>query len=55
MKMDTLADFEPLDYYKSRLKAEFEKNANEYFDELVKRSGVDAAENAATVAKYDAA
>lgn len=55
MKMDTLADFEPLDYYKSRLKAEFEKNANEYFDELVKRSGVDAAENAAIVAKYDAA
>lgn len=53
--MNRLDDFEPLKYYTGQLKAQFEKNAEQYFDELVKRSGINAGENAATVAKYDAA
>ena len=53
--MDKLEDFEPLDYYNGQLRAEFEKNAAEYFDGLVKRSGVDVAANAAAVKKYEAA
>ena len=52
--MDKLEDFEPLDYYNGQLRAEFEKNAAEYFDGLVKRSGVDVAANAAAVKKYAA-
>ncbi len=53
--MDRLEDFEPLDYYKNRLSGEFENNAKNYFDDLVKKSGVDPAANAAAVKKYDAA
>ncbi len=53
--MDDLADYEPLEYYEKQLKAEFENSARQYFDELVKRSGVDEAQNAATVKKYKAA
>ena len=55
MNMDRLEDFEPLDYYKNRLSGEFENNAKNYFDDLVKKSGVDPAANAAAVKKYDAA
>lgn len=53
--MDRLDDYEPLEYYVKQLRAEFENNAKNYFDELVKRSGVNEEENAATVKKYDAA
>ena len=37
MNMDRLEDFEPLDYYKNRLSGEFENNAKNYFDDLVKK------------------
>ena len=40
----------PVDMYRDRLKAEHEKNSAEAFEELVKRSGVDEAANAALVA-----
>ena len=53
--MDKLADYEPLEYYSKQLKDEFEKNARDYFENLVKRSGVNEEENAATVKKYKAA
>lgn len=53
--MDKLADYEPLEYYSKQLKDEFEKNARDYFEDLVKRSGVNEEENAATVKKYKAA
>ena len=53
--MDTLADFEPLDYYTKHLKEQFDKNAEEYFNALVERSGVDEAQNAATVKRYNEA
>ena len=53
--MDTLTDYEPLEYYTGTLRAAFEKNAAEYFDALVKTSGVNERENAATVTRYNAA
>lgn len=53
--MDTLADYEPLDYYTETLRDAVQKNAAADFDELVRQSGVDAKKNAATVARYDAA
>lgn len=53
--MNTLADYEPLAYYTGTLRTSFEKNAADYFDTLVKRSGVNEQENAATVACYNAA
>ncbi len=53
--MDTLADFEPLQYYKSVLKDAFRKNAEEYFDDLVKKSGVNVEEHRASVSRYNAA
>ena len=55
MRMDTLADYEPLEYYTKVLRDAIEKNAADYFDELVKRAGVNAEENKATVARYNAA
>lgn len=51
--MDQLADFEPLEYYEDHLKGAVEKNAEEYFEALVKKSGVDAAKNRETVARYN--
>ena len=51
--MDQLADFEPLEYYEKHLKDAMERNAEEYFDALVKRSGVDPEQNRATVARYN--
>ena len=53
--MDSLEDFEPLDYYKSQLGPQFLKNATELFDSLVKQSGVDTAANTAAVTRYNAA
>ena len=55
IRMDTLADYEPLDYYTETLRDAVQKNAAADFDELVRQSGVDAKKNAATVARYDAA
>ena len=45
---------EPLRYYKSHLAKEAEQNALSFFDALLKKSGVDEGQNAATVKKYDA-
>lgn len=53
--MKALDDFEPLSYYKEVLKDSFRKNAEECFDALVKKSGIDAEENKRTVARYNAA
>ncbi len=53
--MDTLTGYEPLKYYRGTLRAAIEENAAAYFDELVRRSGVNAQENAATVSQYNAA
>ena len=43
---------EPIKYYESELKEKFSRIANEYFDELVKRSGIDVDENRRTAASY---
>ena len=53
--MAVLDDFEPLEYYTKHLNQEFRQSAADYFDGLVKRSGVDEKLNAATVQKYNAA
>ena len=53
--MDTLAGYEPLEYYTGTLRPAFEKAAAAYFDELVAKSGVNEQENAALVARYNAA
>ena len=53
--MAVLDDFEPLEYYTKHLKQEFRQSAADYFDGLVKRSGVDEKLNARTVQKYNAA
>ena len=53
--MEIFKNAEPLECYTGTLRAQVEKNAADYFDELVKRSGVNVAENAATVKKYNAA
>ncbi len=45
---------EPLQAYKSKYETAFRANCEEYFDDLVKKSGVDLAANNATVEKYDA-
>ena len=51
--MDQLADFEPLEYYEDHLKGALEKNAEEYFDALVKRAGIDPVKNRETVGRYN--
>lgn len=51
--MDRLADFEPLEYYEKHLKDAMERNAEQCFDALVKRSGIDPEKNRATVARYN--
>ena len=43
---------EPLKYYETEGKATHEKNVNEYFDDLVTKSGINVEENHATVKKY---
>lgn len=53
--MAVLDDFEPLEYYTKHLKQEFRQSVTDYFDGLVKRSGVDEKLNARTVQKYNAA
>ena len=53
--MAVLDDFEPLEYYTKHLKQEFRQSVTDYFDVLVKRSGVDEKLNARTVQKYNAA
>ena len=40
--MDTLADYEPLEYYTDTLREKVKQNAADYFDALVKRAGVSA-------------
>ena len=53
--MDTLADYEPLEYYTDTLRETVKQNAADYFDALVKRAGVSAKQNASLVSKYNAA
>ena len=43
---------EPLKFYENTAKALHDNNTKEYFDELVKKSGIDEASNRRTVAKY---
>ncbi len=43
---------EPLKFYENTAKALHDKNAKEYFDDLVKKSGVDVEANKKTVIKY---
>lgn len=43
---------EPLKYYEAEGRDTHEKNANEYFDKLVLKSGLSVEENRATVKKY---
>lgn len=45
----------PYKYYNSALKKQFAEKNSEYFDELVKRSGIDVEENRRTVKKYKSA
>ena len=45
---------EPLKAYQTRYESEFRRNCEEYFDGLVKESGIDAAENRKTVGTYNA-
>ena len=48
----TLSTLEPLQYYESHGQGKHHQNALEYFDELLKRSGVDAQQNKETVEQY---
>lgn len=50
--MQDLDDFEPLAYYKEELKNRCRTNAEQCFDALVKKSGIDAEENRRTVSRY---
>jgi hypothetical protein len=43
--------YEPLDLFRSRFKDEHAKNVSDFFEDLVKKSGVDEAKNADTVSK----
>ncbi len=45
---------EPLAAYKTKYESEFRRNCEEYFDELVKKSGVDLAQNRKTAEEYEA-
>ena len=53
--MDTLADYEPLEYYTDTLREKVKQNAADYFDALVKQAGVSAKQNAPLVSKYNPA
>lgn len=50
--MDSTGLLSPYKYYNSSLKKQFAKKNTEYFDDLVKRSGIDVEENRRTVKKY---
>lgn len=50
--MDSTGLLSPYKYYNSSLKKQFAKKNTEYFDDLVKRSGIDVEENRNTVKKY---
>lgn len=52
--MDSYKDtiFEPLEYYRDTGKAAHKENINEYFEQLLSKSGVNVEENRATVKKY---
>lgn len=50
MQSDLLS---PLSFYKTQARAQHEKNVSDRFNELLARSGVDTAENAAVVSKYN--
>ena len=43
---------EPIKYYEGELKERFSEDADRYFDELVKKSGIDAEENRASAKSY---
>lgn len=45
--------YEPLEYYDNQLRQIHEDNADEYFQNLVKESGIDINENEETVKKYN--
>ena len=49
--MDDLL-LEPLRYYNEKAKRAHHENANQYFDELLARSGIDVEQNRRTVAEY---
>jgi len=44
--------FEPLEYYRDYGKATHQANVSEYFDDLVKKSGINVEQNKETVKKY---
>lgn len=44
---------EPLKAYKEVYEKKFDENADKYFDDLVKKSGIDVAENRETVKNYE--
>ncbi len=46
--------FEPLEYYRDYGKGAHKNNIDEYFDSLVKKSGIDTEANKQTVSKYKA-
>ncbi len=46
--------WEPLSAYKTQYQGAFRRNCEDYFDDLVKKSGVDLAENGRIVAAYEA-
>lgn len=41
-------EFDPVDYYRLSLKDDFRKNASDFFEGLVKKSGIDEGKNAST-------
>lgn len=45
--------YEPLEDYEKKYKALHQKNTEHFFEDLVKRSGVDAEQNRKTVAEYE--
>lgn len=51
--MDSTGLLSPYKFFNSQLKKNFEKKNAEYFDSLVKRSGIDVEENRRTVKKYN--
>jgi len=51
--MDSTGLLSPYKYYNSYLKGKFAEKNTEYFDSLVKKSGIDVEENRRTVKKYE--
>ena len=52
--MEDNSIFEPRKLYENQFKSDFEKNADEYFESLVQKSGVNVEENRSLVKKYKA-